>query len=436
MLDGALELGPELRKDVLVHALYADREDISIWLEDLAPHAQPPLPSASELLSLLEQHRAAVEGIPRWQPVVASRAQAERELQESAIELLPRPRDPAWVLPRLAQGIGQRESLAPVVLLADGKRVVEPTSSTPHQDPAREITDEHVAALEAALLRDGRGIVLLAADPLTPAAEFVMGVQVSMSARVATIELAVYEPRLDGEGSVVVALPLHVIDKDDLGPGARALRDARVQVLLTGRGPRFLVDGRWLSAAPALPSDVQRVVGDLRRAYPRERVVAITLGADVQPQQLVDLLAVLTGGINPLFFAAGLVEVVGEAGPGPADPLADRKLAARLALVDGNPTIAVQPGASLSEDDRPRVEQAAASMRDCVPELEAPLPRQGMNVQLGFVEGKLERVAASGRSLAVEGRERFESCAHERLLGFHLRSQTEPLTVALLIRPP
>ncbi|MFO7562929.1 MAG: hypothetical protein R6X02_09835 [Enhygromyxa sp.] len=444
VLDAAIVHGPLLRKDILVHALYAEREDISVWLEDLAPHAQPPLPSPSELWGLLEQHRVAVEALPRWQPVVASRAQAEAELRETAVELLPRPRDPAWVLPRLPQGTGQRESLAPVVLLAEGKRVLEPSSSRPHEADAGGPSDEQLAALEAALLRDGRGTVLLAADPQTPSTEFVTAIDTLLRARATIIELAVHEPRLDGEGSVVVALPLHVVYEDDLGPGARALRDARIEILLTGRGPRFRVDGRWLSAAPALPSDVQRTLGELRRAYPRERVINVTLGEDLQPQQLVDLLAVLSGGIEPLFLAAGMV--VGAAEPAPsdhpgageakrsADPAADRALAARLALVEANPSITAEPLASLSEDDRARVDQAIASLRECLPELERPLPRQGVALSLPFTEGKLGELKASGRRVEAEALARLEGCAKDRLLGFYLRDTTGALTLTLTVR--
>ncbi|HVH98743.1 MAG TPA: hypothetical protein VM869_08535, partial [Enhygromyxa sp.] len=410
VLEGASESGPELRPDILVHALYAEREDISVWLEDLAPHAQPPLPSTDELWSLLEQHRAAVEAIPRWQPVVAARAQAETELHETITGLLPWPRDPAWVLPKLPQGTAQPESLAPVVLLANGKRIIEPTSSTPHEQEARGITPEHINALESVLLRDGRGTVLLAADPQTPASEFATGLVTLMTAKVKTIELAVHEPRLDGEGSVVVALPLHLVYEGDLGPGARALREARIEVELTGRGPRFRVDGRLLSATPGLPSDVQRVVADLQRAYPRERVINLSIGGDVQPQQLIDLLATLTGGINPLFLAAGMVEATTSAPKPGNDPAADRALAARLALLDANPTIAVQANASLSEDDRARVEQAAASLRECVPELETALPKQGVTLTLEFIDGKLGKPRAAGKRVDAAALGRFEAC--------------------------
>ncbi|HVI03632.1 MAG TPA: hypothetical protein VM869_33285, partial [Enhygromyxa sp.] len=299
---------------------------------------------------------------------------------------------------------------------------------------ARGITPEHINALESVLLRDGRGTVLLVADPQTPASELESGLLTLISARVKTIELAVHEPRLDGEGSVVVALPLHVVYEGDLGPGARALREARIEVELTGRGPRFRVDGRLLSATPALPSDVQRTVADLHRAYPRERVINLSIGGDVQPQQLVDLLASLTGGINPLFLAAGMVIQPASAPKPGNDPAADRALTARLALLDANPTIAVQANASLSEDDRARVEQAAATLRECVPELETALPKQGVTLTLEFTDGKLGKPRAAGKRVDAAALGRFEACASDRLLGFHLRDTTSPASVTLLVR--
>lgn len=433
VLAGAAESTPELRPEILVHALYAEREDISRWLEDLAPHAQPPLPSTEQLWALLEAHRASIEGVARWQPVVAARAQSDAELREVIDGVLPWPRDPAWVLPKLPQGTAQRESLAPVVLLANGKRIIEPTSSAPFEEDARSMPSGPVPALESALLRDGRGVVLLAADPQTPSTELATGLVALAMAKVTTVELAVHEPRLDGEGSVVVALPLHVVYEGDVGPGARALRDARIEVVVSGRGPRFSVDGHWLSAKPALPTDVERFVADLHRAYPRERVIRVTIGADVQPQQIVDVLATLIGGINPLFSAAGTVWG-GEPSKPVDDPKADKALAARLALVDSNPLIAVRAEPALSEDDRARVDQAASTLRDCVPELEQALPKQGVTLTLPFTDGKLDKPRASGR-VDKAGLARFEACASDRLLGFRLRDGAAASTVTLVVTP-
>jgi hypothetical protein len=434
VLDGTIEVGPELRPDVLVHALYAEREDVSPWLEDVAPHARPPLPSATELWSLLDRHRVAIEAIPRWQKVVAMRAQAEADLRDAIVELLPRPRDPAWALPRLPRGTGQPESLAPVLLLSDRSLILEPTSSAPQELSTAGTSEEHFTAIEGRVIADGRGTVLLAADPLAPAPHFFMTMASLFMARVTTIEFAVHEPRIDGEDMVVVALPLYVVRSDDLAPGARALRDARIKATLTGRGPRFQVDGRWLSANPALPSDVERFAADLRRAYPRERVIGLSLGRDLQPGQLVDLLAMLVGGIDPLFLAAGWLAEVELGVPASGDAAADRALAARLAIVQANPTIAVQDGASLSADDRARVEQAVAGLRECVPELEAPLPKQGVTLELPFVENQLGKPKASGRRLEAAALARYEGCATDRLLGFRLREAEAPVTVTVVVR--
>ncbi|MCA9701625.1 MAG: hypothetical protein KC431_29160, partial [Myxococcales bacterium] len=334
VLVGAVEIGPELRADILVHALYAEREDISPWLEELAPHAQPPLPSPTQLWALLEEQRAALEQVPRWQAVVASRSAAEADLHETVTSLLPRPRDPGWVLPQLTRGTAQRESLAPVLLARPGELVLEPTAENPRtMSAASPDRDALTGALEALLARDGRGLLLFAADPKLPAPEYARALQALASARTGVIELAVHEPRIgdaaDGSAGdfAVLALPLHVARADDRGPGARALRQARIHVQLDGRGPRFRVDGRWLSATAALPSDLLRLVDELHRAYPLEHTISLSLASNVQHQQLVDVLAAFTGGITPAFVAAGWmpdVEIV-------ANPEGDAKLDAALA---------------------------------------------------------------------------------------------------------
>jgi hypothetical protein len=147
----------------------------------------------------------------------------------------------------------------------------------------------------------------------------------------------------------------------------------------------------------------------------------------------VDLLATLTGGVDPLFQAVGTVGLASVGDSSPGDPAADRALAARLALVQANPTIVVQAAESLSEDDRDRVDLAAKSLRECVPELEAELPKQGVTLELEFVEGKLGKPRASGRRVAAAALARFEGCANDRLLGLRLRDAAEPVTVTLVV---
>jgi hypothetical protein len=433
VLEGAVEISPAMRADVLVHALYVEREDISAWLDDLAPHARPPLPSPSELWSLLERHRDALGKIERWQPVVDHRAQREAELHETVVALLPRPRESTWRLVELPRGTAAPESLAPVVVLEPGRIQIEARESSP--------ADLELAALEGLLARDGRGILLLASAPDVPAPEYATTLRALADARTTTIELAVHEPalrRFDGKNddprSVVVALPLYVARPDDAGVGARSLRESRIHVQLGGRGPRFRVDGRWLGMTPTLPSDLIAFIDKLHRAYPRQHAVSLSLGADVQHQQLVDLLAALAGGRSPTFVAVGWMPDASIEPQPVADPAAERTLATRFELADAGIEMGVGPAPpGVPDQDWARITSAIASLRPCVPELEVPLPKQGLAVRLEFADHELIEIEASGRKLAAASLERFESCADDRLAGFRLREHEAPLRVELLV---
>ncbi|PRQ07278.1 hypothetical protein [Enhygromyxa salina] len=434
VLEGALELEPELRADVIVHALYAEQEDLSAWLDDLGPHARPPLPSPSELWSLLERHRAALEQVPRWQAVVAARAPREAELRDTVMALLPRPRDPGWVLSQVPRGTGQAESLAPVVLLEPGSLRLEPTSTTPRELDPRALEDAASAAIEALLVRDGRGTILLASAPDVPAPEYAATLAALVSARTSVIELAVHEAALrDAQPPVVVALPLYIAGPEDLGAGARALRDSRIHVQLSGRGPRVRVDGRWLSAKPTLPSDLLRLVAELHRAYPREHTVSLSLATNVQHQQLVDLLAAVSGGLTPAFLAVGWVPGAALVGDPVGDPAGDRALAARLQLGPDSLAFAraVTRGPQPAADEWARFERTSDSIIACVTELEAPLPKRGVTLALSFDEHKLVELNASGAKLGRAQLDAYEACAKERLAGFRLRVPGEPFTASL-----
>jgi hypothetical protein len=443
VLEGAVEIGPQLRAEVVIHALYAKREDISAWLEDLGPHARPPLPSPQQLWALLEEQREALAQIERWQGVLASRAAREAELRETIMALLPRPRDPGWVLPELPQGTGEPESLAPVVLLEPGVLRLEPSSEAPREHDPRALDEAAVAAIEGLLARDGRGTILFASAPDVPAPEYAAALRALVEARAATIELAVHEPGL-GEGSskaedeppakVVVALPLYVARPDDTGAGARALRDSRIHVQLGGRGPRFRVDGRWLTDSPTLPSDLRAFVERLRRAYPRQHSVSLSLAEDVQHRQVIDLLAALAGGRSPAFVAVGwMPDVATERAP-EADPTADRALEARLQLGPESVELVRSAPEGLPAPEWARIEQATDSLLACVPELEAPLPKHGVTLSLELEDRKLVELEARGRKIGREGLEAFEACARERLVGFRLREHGEAVKVEVIVR--
>lgn len=445
----AVEIGPELRDEVAVHALYTVREDLSPWLEDLAPHAQPPLPSPAQLWALLEAPREALAQTPRWQAVVASRSEEETQLRETVLALLPQPRDPSWTLPELPRGTGHRESLAPVVLLRPGEVVLDPggeaaqtfTVGMGGPDPLR-------AGIEGLLARDGRGTLLVAAHPELPAPEYADALAAMVEVRAATLEFAVHEPRLEGVsedgsevGAATLALPMLVARANDLNPGARALRGARIHVQLSGRGPRVRVDGEWLGAAPGLPSDVKNLAQTLHHAFPRERAVSLSIAPGVQHRQLIDLLAVLTGGVDSPFLAVGwlpdeAIVAQAELPAGGSELATDATLAKRAALTRRAlqsrlvfPALELSPGAKatpvatpvLAPDGEARMKVAAEALFACMPELEAPLPKDGLSLELRFEKGRFTSASAdAGRRLGRSHKEQLgavEACARERLIG-------------------
>ena len=236
---------------------------------------------------------------------------------------------------------------------------------------------------------------------------------------------------------VVVVLPLYVARADDPSAGAAALRDSRIHIMLGGRGPRVRVDGRWLSLAPKLPSDLLRVVAELRRAYPRERSVSISLAPNVQHQQVVDLLAALSGGLEPSFLAVGWLpdaQPVQESSlDEQVDPKSDAAFEARTALHREALRLERPAPEGLSDDEWARLQQATDPLLSCVPELERALPKRGVELRLSFADGKLVESEASGKKLPRERLDAYAECASERLLGFRMREQRDPFVLELRV---
>lgn len=434
VIEGAIETSPGARHEVAVHALYAEREDISAWLDDAPPHAQPPLPSSASLWALIDAQLAALREQPRWQAVLDARAVADATLHDTAFELLPRPRDPSWTLVELPRGSAAPESLAPIVRLHAGMLALEPGGPDAEQLALADAGSHARASerIEGLLARDGRGIVLLAAEPELPAPDFAAALRAIVEARASTIELAVHEPKIaDQSGMVVVALPLHVVQEGELSPGARAIRDARVHVRLSGRGTQVAIDDRWLSESPDLPSDLRSLVARVHEAYPTERVIRLSLAPDVQPRQLIELLAAFVGGRTPAFVAAGwawdqpLPEL-----PTQLDARVDRVLIERAALAKPRtPALELPEGLALGERDRSRVDELARDLAACVPELERALPRSGLDFVLRFADGKLVEAGATAKGAAKDRIAALERCADERLIGARLRDHLDPLVL-------
>jgi hypothetical protein len=193
------------------------------------------------------------------------------------------------------------------------------------------------------------------------------------------------------------------------------------------------LDGRWLGASPAMPSDVIALIESLRRAYPRTHAVSLALADDVQHQQLVDLLASLVGGRTPAFVAVGWLPDATIERTIAGDPAADQALQARLQLASDQVRIGAELPSDLTELDRSRLTGAVESLRPCVPELEAPLPKQGLELELQFVAQELTELRASGRKLGKPSLVRVEACARDRLSGFRLREHEGPLLVRVRV---
>jgi hypothetical protein len=353
-LSSAAEAQPERRMDVAVHAMHAGQDSIEAYLGDSAPHAQPPWPSSAKLWSLLEAQREPLAASPRWVDVLSGRAQAERELQDTLMTVLPARRAETWPLREVPAGTGRRESLAPVLLVQRDKATVDagrPQGRTVATAPADELT----RSLRATLTQDGRGIVLLVAGPMLPSPDLSAALAAAAAANVARIELAVREPRVPSDaGHVVTALPVEVSRASDLGAGAKAIREARIRVHLTGRGPLFAVDERWLTSRPETPRELEAVLDRLDRAFPRERVVALSVADDVLYQQLLDVVLALSRGPSPHYEAVGWLP--GQAAPAKqASRANDKVLRVRAALYVDTPRPAIEQPFPLREGDQKRL---------------------------------------------------------------------------------
>lgn len=426
VLVGAVEAGTVRGSEIAIHALYAAHEDISEQLKDVAPHTRPRRPSPQELWDLLSDQHEALTAMSLWAPVVRSRHLLDERLRPLVLEGLTQPRNPSWLLAHFSAGTGHQESLGPIVLLEHEKAILAPTSPRPFSSS---VSDGRFSkAVEAAMARDGRGILLLAANPMLPSPVLHRTLAQLAEARVDTVEFAILEPRIpESTGDVIVALPMIISRKNDISPAGRALHQARIKIHLVGRGAHISIDDRWLSFAPA---SLEATLQDLRLAYPREKAVALTLDPDVLMTQLLNLIAALGGGLEPRFSAVGWLAERPLPDPSPtrgADDVFDRRV--QLGNISKTPQID-QPY-PLQPDDQSRLEMTVAGLTKCLPELEKLLPRAGVTVDLVFNEGRLveaelphkKKVGANGLAL--------ERCIQEEFWAFRLRHHRDRVTATV-----
>lgn len=443
-LVGAAAAAPERRLEVAVHGLYVREDSLAEWLDDRAVHAQAPWPPASELWGLLVAERDALAALPRWRGALDRRDRDDAVLQDTFLTALPAARDSAWDVLRAPSGTGRKDSLAPVVGIAGDDVTID--LGRPGARRGQRGAPELVRALEAALARDGRGVVLLVAPPMLPSPALHALLRAFLDARVARVESAVREPRLpEGTGEIIAALPLEIVRPTDQGPAARAIGRARLRVHLGGRGPRFAIDGGWLDLVTG-PAELESLLARLDRAYPRERMITVSLGDDVLYQQLQDLLRALVGGPQRRFDVAAWTP---GAAPPPDAPL-DRAVAAERHKLDVRSDLfsrtasaglvlpAPSPGSAaaplLPEGDYKRAEALARELVRCLPELETPLrPGEAVDVALRFEAGRLAAVTPQSPRTRVPAPRlaALGACIEDQARGFRLREQHAAVTFAV-----
>jgi hypothetical protein len=433
-LAGAVEAPPAVRLPIAVQALYAERDAVEDLLADAAPHARPPWPTADALWGLVEAERTALASEPRWAALVERRAGDDHALHETLRASLPAARRDDWPLWSLSAGTARAESLAPVAWIHEGQLRVDVGRTPARPLPIEADVVELAQALGTAIAQDGRGTLLLVADPGLPAPQLRAALRAVFRAHAERLELAVAEPRVDATaGPVVMALPLEVTHAGGPRAGDRAWAEARVHVHLDGRGPRLAVDGRWLSTAPTEARALRALVEQIARAYPRERGVVLSLGPDVQLQQLLDVLVALEGGPVRPFAAVGWMADGTRPREGGGD--GDAWLARRLALSWVEPQVDVEQPYPLEGHDQPRLEGFAKGLAVCLPELGAERAPEKVALALRFEEGRLRHAALVDppRGRPKAGVAAMIECVEDEGYALRLRGHREAIAVTVTL---
>ena len=434
-LAGAVEVNPGRRLEVAVQALYAVEESVEDLLADTAPHARPPWPTADALWALLESQREPLAAIERWAPVVERRQGDDHALYDTLRSVLPAARRDDWPLATVPTGTAKAETLAPVLWVHEGRMTVDAGRRHSRHVPLDSEMVELSQAVGNSLAQDGRGTFLLVANPNLPAPQLQTTLRAASRAHTERIEVAVREARVGSiPGEVVVALPMFVTRSGGTRAGDRAWAQSRVHVHLDGRGPRIALDGRWMKDRPTSPSRLRTTVETLADAYPRERGVTISLGGDVQLQQLIDLLSALQGGPDRPFKAVGWfadgTKPAGEKGKG------EVALERRAALSWGKPHVEIEQPYPLKDDDQARLEGFASDLAVCLPELESKRAPTSITVGLQFEEGRLRSGELPDlRRLPKAGAAALLECVEEEAFALRLRNHREGITVSVTLSP-
>ena len=193
----------------------------------------------------------------------------------------------------------------------------------------------------------------------------------------------------------------------------------------------MFVDGKPLSTIAVEPRELAEQLDIVRRAFPRERIVRLTVAPDLQYQQLVDLVAALEGGTTPRWASVGWWAGGGQP-EGVESPANDQRVQLRASLSFVRPKAEIEQPYTLKDDDQKRLQAFAESLAVCVPELEDARARAGIRVALRFEQGtlgpaKLEKPrVAGGKKLSA-----FAECIDEQAFGLRLRHHAEKLALTV-----
>ena len=422
------------RQAIALHVLYVEREDLNAVLSDRAIHARPPTPSPHSLVDQLHVQRNALASVPRWQGIVAKLVTEDEALAARVLTALPGPRSNRWPLMSFPRGTGSEDPRAPVVIADTDSVVVDATRPQQRLIPETDIESALPAAADGVMASEGTGQLLLVAPPQLPAPQLAKVLTALSASQVAEIDLAIHEPALEEGRQVLATLPMQVVRDSDLSAGARALTDARIQLVVDGRKPTLVADGRRLS--PLTYDDLAAAVAQVAAAYPRERGVALMVGSDLQYQQLLQVVALLRAHFGTVGWRV--------TSPAPADhgqpqavgtttgrPWTRHDLEQRAQLWQPRARAELEQPFPFREADQRRLQRVANELYTCVPELERAPTSRILRIQLSFEDGRLARIRLGPKTKVSDHRRRQAvlSCAQDVAFGFRLREHRDTVTV-------
>ncbi len=457
-LVAATEAPAARRMNVAVQALYVDVDSVREWMvpapgpePDLpgpcrpvptppartgaseqaasgcgkTPTLEPP-PTAEHLVGRLRDLRAALAADERWAPIVRGRESVDTQLVETVLARLPAPRLRHWELVGVEPGIAGPDTGLPIVFLTGANLIVDhgrPGSRTIVPDAGPQPLS---TLLDDTITRDGRSMVLMVAPAYLPAPALAIALEGVTRSGVAQLAVAVRETGTES----LRTLPLTVARSDD--PSGLAVGTARVHVVLRGDGPRIVLDGKPLRALEPTPAAFGAALDEVRRAYPREHVLRLTIEPGVAWPQLVDVVAATVGGPSPRFSAIAWVPEVDA--PPLQRPFADATLRARLLAAPPRPRIELEQPYPLKPFDQAAVESLAERVLSCWPELERPFAGSA-RFELGFSERRLQRAQLHEPRVSAIRADSWRRCVQDEGLGLRLRSHKETFSLQIHLEP-